>query len=134
MNRGHARTLMTSPVLTIEPEATLAEIADIFATQRISGVPVVDPDQHVLGLVSDTDIMNALLMGRGPETTALSLMSAPVVSVDEFDTTDDVMRVMRENNIHHAPVVRNRKLVGIITPSDVIRHLATTFPPRPQVG
>ncbi len=134
MTRGHARSLMTTPVTSVSAEASLAEIADLFASQRISGVPVLDGEQHVVGFVSDTDIMNAMLNGRGPQATAFELMSAPVVTVDEFETTEDVMRAMRENNIHHVPVVRNRKLVGIITPSDVIRYLATVLPPPTQVG
>ncbi len=134
MHRGHARALMTSPVTSVTPEATLTEIADLFATQHISGVPVADGEQRVLGFVSDTDIINAMLQGKGPEVTAFALMSAPVVTVDEFDTTDDVMRVLRENNIHHVPVVRHHKLVGIITPADVIRYLVTVLPSAPQAG
>ncbi len=134
MNRGHARSLMTSPVTSVTAEATLADIADLFAAQHISGAPVVDVEQRVLGFVSDTDIINAMLQGKGPEVTAFSLMSAPVVTVDEFDTTDDVMRVLRENNIHHVPVVRHHKLVGIITPADVIRYLVTVLPSAPQAG
>lgn len=134
MTRGHARSLMTTPVTSVSAEATLTEIADLFATQSISGVPVIDGEQHVVGFVSDTDIINAMLQGKGPEVTAFSLMSAPVVTVDEFDTAEDVMRIMRENNIHHVPVVRNRKLVGIVTPTDIIRYLVTVLPPPSQVS
>lgn len=134
MTRGHARSLMTTPVTSVSAEATLTEIADIFATQSISGVPVIDGEQHVVGFVSDTDIINAMLGARGAQTSAFELMSAPAVTVDEFDTAEDVMRVMRENNIHHVPVVRNRKLVGIVTPTDVIRYLVTVLPPPSQVS
>ncbi|MFO0647733.1 MAG: CBS domain-containing protein [Polyangiales bacterium] len=125
---------MTTPVTSVSAEATLTEIADLFATQSISGVPVIDGEQHVVGFVSDTDIINAMLDSRGAQTSAFDLMSAPVVTVDEFDTAEDVMRVMRENNIHHVPVVRNRKLVGIVTPTDVIRYLVTVLPPPSQVS
>ncbi len=125
---------MTTPVTSVSAEATLTEIADLFATQGISGVPVIDGEQHVVGFVSDTDIINAMLSSRGAQTSAFDLMSAPVVTVDEFDTAEDVMRVMRENNIHHVPVVRNRKLVGIVTPADVIRYLVTVLPPPSQAG
>ncbi len=125
---------MTTPVTSVSAEATLTEIADLFATQSISGVPVIDGEQHVVGFVSDTDIINAMLASRGAQTSAFDLMSAPVVTVDEFDTAEDVMRIMRENNIHHVPVVRNRKLVGIVTPTDIIRYLVTVLPPPSQVS
>ena len=62
-------------------------------------------------------------------------MSTPVVTVDEFDRTDEVMRVLREHAIHHLPVVRNQRLVGIITPADVIRFLVEQLlPPTPEAG
>jgi CBS domain-containing protein len=125
---------MTSPVTSVTTDATLATIADILATQHIGGVPVVDGEHHVVGFVSNTDIINAMLAGTSADATAFSLMSAPVVTVDEFGTADDVMRVLRENDIHHVPVVRSRKLVGIITPGDVIRYLVTVFPPPVQAG
>lgn len=134
MTRGHARTLMTSPVISIGPDTTLAEVAAVLSSQRIGGVPVVDAEYQVLGFVSDSDVMNAMLSQREPDTVAAALMSAPVVTVDEFDTTDDVMRVLREKGIHHVPVVRAGKLVGIITPADVIRFLATLLPQPPEAG
>ena len=49
-------------------------------------------------------------------------MTASVVSVDEFATTDDVIKTLRENKIRHLSVVRQGVVVGIITPSDIIRH------------
>jgi CBS domain-containing protein len=62
-------------------------------------------------------------------------MSTPVVTVDEFDRTDDVMRLLREHDIHHLPVVRKGRLVGIITPLDVIRFLVEELlPVPPEVG
>jgi CBS domain-containing protein len=59
-------------------------------------------------------------------------MSSPVVSVDEFEQTGEVIRLFRERRIHHLPVLRGGRLVGIITPSDVIRFIARDITPPPR--
>jgi CBS domain-containing protein len=84
--------------------------------------------------VSEVDIMNALLQGRSLGMLAEEVMSSPVHTVDEFDLTDEVMALFREHRIHHLPVVRQEKLLGIITPSDVIRFLASSLPEPTRAG
>ena len=132
---GHARNIMTARVTSIDPDTTLADIARLMAAARFGGAPVVDGEGRVVGFVSESDLIDVLLEGRDSGTTAREFMSAPVVTVDEFDRTDEVMRVLREHAIHHLPVVRKQRLVGIITPSDVIRFLVEQLlPPTPEVG
>jgi CBS domain-containing protein len=132
--KGHARNIMTGRVSAVGPDAWLADIARLLAAGGFGGVPVVDAGQHVVGFVSETDVMDALLRGRGAEARAADVMSTPVVTVDEFDRLDEVMRVLRERRIHHLPVVRQDRLVGIITPSDVIRFLVDELLPTPPAA
>jgi len=133
--KGHARSIMTSRVASVGPDTPLADLARLLAAGGLSGAPVVDRDGHVIGFVSETDLVNALLEGREGHTPATSLMSTPVITVDEFDRTDDVMRLLREHDIHHLPVVREGRLVGIVTPADVIRFLVEQLlPVPPEVG
>lgn len=132
--KGHARNLMTAPVKSVSPVTTLWEIAQLLAEERIGGVPVTDSEERVLGFVSEADIMNALLAGRSLRTLAEDVMSSPVHTVNEFDLSDEVMELFRKHHIHHLPVVREEKLLGIITPSDVIRYLASTLPDAPRAG
>jgi CBS domain-containing protein len=132
--KGHARNLMTSPVTSVQPDAPLHEIARLLASERIGGVPVTDEHQRVVGFVSESDLMDALLAGRPVDMPALALMAHPVHTVDEFDLTDEVMAVLRQHKIHHLPVLRGGRLVGIITPSDVIRFLARELVDSPPAG
>ena len=122
---------MTSPVASVAAETSLADIARQLIAGGFSGMPVVDGDQRVVGFVSEIDLMTALLNGRDSTTPASELMSSPVVSVDEFETTDEVMRLLRARSIHHLPVVRQERLVGIITPADVVRFLVERLLPVP---
>ena len=130
--KGHARDLMSSPVVSVGPDATLAEIASAFAAGGFGGVPVLDPTQAVIGFVSELDLMAALLQNRPLDTPARALMSSPLVSVDEFDRTEEVIRILRGQRIHHLPVLRAGRLVGIITPSDVFRFIARDGAPPPK--
>jgi CBS domain-containing protein len=125
---------MTAPAISVRPEAPLYDIARLLAAQRISGVPVTDELLHVVGFVSESDVMDALLAGKPVDTPASQLMAHPVFTVDEFDRTDEVMALLRKHRIHHLPVVRAERLVGIITPSDVIRFLAQEIASPPPQG
>ena len=112
----------------------LEEIARLLVDARISGVPVVDEHERVVGFVSETDLMATLLQGQVPGA-ARDVMSHPPIVVDEFATTDEVMNTLRTAQIHHLPVVRNGRLVGIITPLDVLRYFVEkVMPPEPEVG
>jgi CBS domain-containing protein len=122
---------MTAPVTSVTGDTSLADIARQLMAGRFSGMPVVDGDHRIIGLVSEIDLMTALLNGRDSSTPAAELMSAPAVSIDEFETTDAVMRIFRERGIHHLPVVRMERLVGIITPADVVRFLVERLLPAP---
>ncbi len=121
--KGHARNMMTSPVVSVRPESSLTEIARCLAAAQIGGVPVVAAGGHVEGFVSDSDLLDALLAGRDPSTQAAEVMTRSVHSVDEFDRTEEVMRLLRQHRIHHLPVLRGGQLVGMITPSDVVRFM-----------
>jgi CBS domain-containing protein len=59
-------------------------------------------------------------------------MSHPVLVADEFMTVDEVMGLIRESGVHHLPVVRQERLVGIITPRDILEHFVDHVLPIPQ--
>jgi CBS domain-containing protein len=126
--KGHARNLMTAPVKSVSLGMPLSDIAILLVEERVSGAPVTDDDGRVLGMISELDIMAALLRGMPLRTPVEEVMTSPVHTVNEFDLTDEVMELFRKHRIHHLPVVREEKLLGMITPSDVIRYLAEDLP------
>ncbi|MFE8597422.1 CBS domain-containing protein [Archangium gephyra] len=126
--KGHARNLMTAPVKSVSLGMPISDIAILLVEERIGGAPVTDDDGRVLGMISEVDIMAALLRGLPLRTPVEEVMTSPVHTVNEFDLTDKVMELFRQHRIHHLPVVREGKLLGMITPADVIRYLAEDFP------
>ncbi len=112
---------MTERVSTITPNTPLPEIAATLVSQGFGGVPVIDESDCVIGFVSEIDLMDALLREDSHETLARDIMSSPAITIDEFAPADEAMTVLRECGIHHLPVVREGRLVGIIAPVDVLR-------------
>lgn len=129
--KGHARNLMTERVIALEQSTPVTDMLQLFASHSLSGAPVIDEGHRIVGFVSETDLLGALLRKEYEGMTAADVMSTPPICVDEFMPTDDVMALLRENRIHHLPVVRNGRLVGIITPEDILRYLVQRVLPIP---
>ncbi|MCC6522193.1 MAG: CBS domain-containing protein [Polyangiaceae bacterium] len=129
--KGHAREIMAAPVPRITVETELVALADALGRGSWSGLPVVGPDDGVLGFVSATDVMIALVEQRPAGTTAAELMSSPAEVIDEFTGADEVMAFLRRRRIHHAPVVRAGRLVGMISAREVLRYFVEHVAPRP---
>jgi len=133
--KGHARQFMTAKVVIVSPETSLAEAARLLSQGEISGLPVVDAEGQVVGIVTETDLLNALLGSTAVETLIRTLMTESVVTVDEFTPADTVIRLLREKRFHHLPVMRQGEVVGLITPQDVIRFFVThELPVPPEVA
>ncbi len=129
--KGHARNLMTDHVIRVEPEMSLGDIGRVLVAGHHGGLPVVDDDERVIGFITETDVLDAVLRGEPEATKVRELMSHPVLVVDEFSPTDEVMSLLRDGKVRHLPVVRAEKLVGIITPHDVLRYFVQHVLPIP---
>ena len=129
--KGHARQLMAAQVATASPDTTLAEAAQELASSMISGLPVVDGSGRVVGIVTESDVLNALLQSASAETPVRTIMTRSVITVDEFASADSVIRLLRLKQLHHLPVTRQGSVVGLITPQDVVRYFVDHELPSP---
>ncbi|MGW0117938.1 CBS domain-containing protein [Streptomyces sp. NPDC003327] len=108
--------LMTDSVVSVVPTTPFRDVAKLLAEHDISGVPVLDEDDRVVGVVSESD----LLAHR--ELTARGLMSAPAVTVHAEETVADAGRLMVRRGVERLPVVDDEeRLVGIVTRRDLLR-------------
>ena len=140
-----AATIMTTKVVTVTPETSVAEIARLLLEQKISAVPVIDDEQSVVGIVSEAD-----LLGRPPSGSprgwwlrlfndsaasleeiatarhlkARDVMASPAVTVVEQTPIDVLATLMRRRRLKRLPIVHNGKLVGIVSRTDVLDALA----------
>jgi CBS domain-containing protein len=133
--RGHARQFMTAKVVVASPETTIAEAARELAQSQISALPIVNDGGQVVGIVTESDLLTALLGPASVDTPIRTLMTTPVVTVDEFAPADGIIRLLREHSFHHLPVTRQGTVVGLITPQDMIRYfVAHELPLPPEIA
>jgi CBS domain-containing protein len=129
--KGHARQFMTTKVVAATPYMTLTEAARELGRLEVTGLPVVDANGQVIGILTESDLLNALLEETPIETPNKSIMTTPVVTVDEFTPADTVIRLLRAHRVHHLPVTRQGVVVGLITPQEVIRYFVAHELPLP---
>ncbi|MEN2423948.1 CBS domain-containing protein [Streptomyces rimosus] len=136
--------VMNRDVVTTSPEVPFKEVADLLARHAISGVPVVDRDDKVLGVVSETDLMShqaaqdddaprpwyALRRransARAARTkaggrTAGDLMTSPAVTIGPRRTVAEAARTMAAHRVERLPVIDEEgRIMGIVTRSDLL--------------
>ena len=111
-----AAELMTRDVVTASPSTTVLALARLLLEHAIGGAPVVDEDGTLVGMVSGFDVISKVGATTG------EVMSRGVVSVSEDAGVDDVVSLMGLHGIRRVPVTRDRRIVGIISRSDLLRH------------
>ena len=132
--------VMTRDVVTVTPETPLKEAALILAERRISGLPVCDETSRVVGVVSENDILFKELgpdqrrggplawlldpaPSRSPKTiarTTAEAMTSPAVTTRPKAQVSEAARVMVERGVNRLPVVKEGRLVGIVTRADLV--------------
>src|SRR6185436_19104053 len=130
--------IMTRTVISVAPETTIAEAAQLLLQHRISGLPVVGPDEAVVGIVTEGDLLRRVetgtqrrharwlefLMAPGrlaqeyTDSNARNVgevMSAEVVSVTPGESLPEVVRLMERHHVKRLPVIEAGRLVGIVS-------------------
>ncbi|TME73432.1 MAG: CBS domain-containing protein [Chloroflexi bacterium] len=118
----NVRELMTTAPVTVQPDATLGEVAVLMKQEDCGSIPVVE-DGRLVGIVTDRDIViRGIAAGSDPKTQRVStVMSADPVTIRPDDDLADAEKGMADRQIRRLPVVENGKLVGIIVTAQIAR-------------
>jgi len=116
-----ARDIMTRKVCTIHPEASAQEAAQLLDQMRISGLPVVDEDGKIIGIITEADIISKVdREGLG----VAEIMSNEVIFVSEETSVSEIAMLLTDRKIKRVPVVNDGKLVGIVSRADIVHAVA----------
>ena len=144
-----AKEIMTEHVISVNPEASIRELAELLLEKRISGVPVVDDAGKLCGIVSEGDLMRKEIAPEMPDElcilgaviyynglqeykdafrkfaamTAKEIMTEKVLTVKANDDVSKVAKIMLNKHIKRLPVMDGDKLVGIVSRSDIVKML-----------
>ena len=145
-----AKDIMTSDVIKVHPGDTVDEVIKLLVDNKISGIPVVDDDDLVVGVVTEADllvrsqklhvpsyiqILGGIIYLDDPEDLKEELrklaavkvedmMTSNPVTVEEDTPVDEIATIMSDEGINRVPVVRAEQIVGIVSRADIIRSLA----------
>lgn len=117
------KDVMTKNAITIKQDAPLKEAIRVLVGKGISGVPVVDNSNNVVGILSEKDIMNYMFSGNLSTAVVSEAMTKTVVSMTSETDLDKVALLISEKKFRRVPIIDNGKLVGIISRRDIIRSL-----------
>jgi CBS-domain-containing membrane protein len=129
--------VMTTTVARVRAQTPLTEVVKLLRERGVAAVPVVDEDDHVLGVVSGMDLsfdcarldrapvplldgLTRRVRGKASRVTAGEAMSSPVVSVTPEVSLRTAARLLQVHGIHHLPVVADGRLVGMVTRRDLL--------------
>ncbi len=144
--------IMKKDVYTVSDEAILKEVIEVLVKYRISGVPVVNHQNEVVGFISDGDIMK-FVAKQNPQIVDLrsfitawydsnsfeqklhdlmkldvmELATTKIVYVETDYDIDEAAKVLGEKKIKKVPVLENGKLVGVISRSEILRYVLATY-------
>lgn len=145
-----AKEIMSRDVITVRKETTIREVAELLLTHRISGLPVVDEENRVVGIVSEGDlifqdkklhtpafleILGGVIYLENPERLGRDLMKMTAARVSEIMTSkvytvgedtplEEVATIMIEKRVNRTPVVdRAGRIAGIISRQDLIKSM-----------
>jgi CBS domain-containing protein len=147
------RDVMSTKVVTLRPDQTVEEAADVLAADKIGAAPVVDAQGLLVGLLRDEDLIlseanvhvptaitflgadfvlpSALHrfeddLKKAAGATVGDAMEADFATVSPDDTLEQLATLMHDRDVTHVPVVEGDKLVGVVARGDLVRHLAAT--------
>lgn len=150
---GSIATLMTQPVVTVHPHTPLAEAAHLLVSQRISGLPVVDDGNRLVGIITESDFLRVLgvpahlpshnlwhtleslfvrVTHHGnletPDEPIASHMVKPVITASPGDSVQTVLDLMKRHQVKRVVIVDDAwHVCGIVTRSNLVRLFFDTF-------
>ncbi len=126
----YVRDIMTASVMTLAPEDRVLDKLKVFETHSINHAPVVDAERNVVGIVSRKDFENYVnivkIMQAGEREPILirDIMTAPAFTYREDIHIASAAQAMIDNQIHAIVIVDEQRLVGILTSTDLLKHMA----------
>ena len=115
-----ARDIMTANVLTVNEDDTIDHAISLMLKHRISGLPVLDREGRPTGVVSEFDLLELICEGRTEQDLVSHYMSPGLFGVAEEDSWVTLVDLFRSKCVRRLPVLRDGKLVGIVTRHDLM--------------
>lgn len=140
-SRRTAKEIMTTPVHTVQPTDSLEKVIEVICRQGVSGVPVVQDDKRLVGIISEHDIIHSIYSCDFPDSNGatnrpkkgglrdISMLTAKDIMVEEVITAQPdteflrLASIMALRRVRRIPIVEGERLVGIVSHGDIGRAI-----------
>ncbi|MHC4159828.1 MAG: CBS domain-containing protein [Planctomycetota bacterium] len=119
-----AKDIMTTQVITVTKDTPILEALELLVNNNITGIPVVEYDMTLVGIVTEKDILRLFYAHEGQKNlTVNSFMTQPAVHFDEDEALPEVCDYLMNSFIRRVPVTSRGKVVGVISRADITEHI-----------
>ncbi len=116
------KDVMTKEVICIGKDMPIVEAIRLMASKNVTGIPVVDDDMTLIGILSEQDVLRLFhTFDDEKNRTVNEFMTQPAIHFEEDERLLDVCYCLRDNSIRRVPVTSDGKVVGVISRSDIIK-------------
>lgn len=120
------KNIMTTNVVAVKPNLTMREAAGLILRHGVSGLPVVDDQHRLVGIISEWDLLQVLESPRIESEPIEDYMTRDALCVSEELSLVDLVDLFQAHRVRRLPVTRDEKLVGLVSRHDLIRFILTT--------
>ena len=128
-NKGEllAEDAMKCGLVTARPDTLLYDAMDMITRHHVTGLPVVDEGFHLLGVITEKDLLDCVQRPEAVGASVGAFMTKDVVAFDRKTNLRSICECLIANDFHRVPILDGRRLVGIISRSDILKHRAAIF-------
>ncbi len=114
---------MSPEVRSIAVNATIKDAGRLLQKLKVGSL-LVDDNRRYIGIITDTDLSRkAVARGLDPNTTTIkTCMSKPVLTIEDDETMEAAVKMMKENGVRHLAVTEDRTIIGVLSVSDLLRY------------
>ncbi len=129
-----AKDMMNKDVITVRKHTPIYQTLELMVKYRITGIPVVDDDMTLVGMISEKDVLHFFHKQDDLEDqTVNDFMTQPAIFFDENESMLDVCNLLAKQIFRRIPITSEGKLVGIISRRDIIEHIIKAKKPADNI-
>ena len=118
-----AKAIMTTDVVTVTKDADIYEAIQIMIAHNVTGLPVIDSDRTLVGVVTEKDVLTLLYNIEDRPGEVQNYMTPAVVAFDQEDSIVEIAASLADNPFRRVPILKDGKLVGVVSRKDIVRYM-----------
>lgn len=127
MAAKQARQVMSTDVVTVTKDVKLTKAMKLMLDHQISGLPVVDENKKLIGIITEHDIVNFAFSGDADATDAGEAMTTDLITFSPDVSLERIANCFATNRVRRVPIVENQKVVGIVSRRDIMQEMLSMY-------